>query len=555
MSQATRTSWGLALLGALFYLPFLGGVHLFDWDEINFAEIAREMIVLDEYFRPYINYQPFWEKPPLFIWMQVISMKLFGVGEYAARFPNALCGILTLIILYRMGRRLYDHRFGLIWAITYFGTVLPFLYFKSGIIDPWFNLFIFGGIYLFILFHWRKNGSSLELHRHPYVYLFWGGVIIGLGILTKGPVAFLLAALTFGVYWVYKRFRFYVSVPEFLGFTFSALIVTGAWFGLETLRNGTWFMEQFISYQAELFSSSVAGHKGFPGYHFVVLLIGCFPASIFAIRGLWNSDPADTDHQKDFRRWMIYLMGVVVILFSIVQSKIVHYSSLAYFPLTFLAAQTARRLLDNRIPLGRAMRAGLWAIGGLFMILILALPFAGRQAEQLATLFDDPFAQANLEANVYWSGWEVLPAILLVMVIFLFLRHHNRERRWEGFLTLYIGTGIFVFLTLVCFIKRIEGYSQRAAIEFYEERQDESCYVITHAFKSYAHLFYSRKRPVTDERSYNKEWLLTGPVDRDVYVVSKIHRADELGAYPELVEIGRKNGFVFFHRPPPGTDR
>ena len=118
MTKSTKTSIALAIVSALFFLPFLGGVHLFDWDEINFAEIAREMIVLDEYFRPFINYQPFWEKPPLFIWFQVLAMKTFGVGEYAARFPNAVCGIITIILIYQLGRKVYNHQFGLVWAFA-----------------------------------------------------------------------------------------------------------------------------------------------------------------------------------------------------------------------------------------------------------------------------------------------------------------------------------------------------------------------------------------------------------------------------------------------------
>ena len=59
-----------ALIGALFFIPFLGGVHLFDWDEINFAEISREMILSGDYLRVAINFEPFYQKPPLFFWFQ-----------------------------------------------------------------------------------------------------------------------------------------------------------------------------------------------------------------------------------------------------------------------------------------------------------------------------------------------------------------------------------------------------------------------------------------------------------------------------------------------------
>ena len=57
----------IAILAALFFIPFLGRVHLFDWDEINFAESAREMIQSSDYLTVRINFLPFWEKPPLFI--------------------------------------------------------------------------------------------------------------------------------------------------------------------------------------------------------------------------------------------------------------------------------------------------------------------------------------------------------------------------------------------------------------------------------------------------------------------------------------------------------
>ena len=67
----------IAIIAALLFIPFIGRLHLFDWDEINFAESAREMIVTKDYLTVQINYLPFWEKPPLFIWMQVLSMKIF----------------------------------------------------------------------------------------------------------------------------------------------------------------------------------------------------------------------------------------------------------------------------------------------------------------------------------------------------------------------------------------------------------------------------------------------------------------------------------------------
>jgi 4-amino-4-deoxy-L-arabinose transferase-like glycosyltransferase len=46
----------ITLFSALLFIPFLGAVHLFDWDEINFAEAAREMILTQNYSRVQINF-------------------------------------------------------------------------------------------------------------------------------------------------------------------------------------------------------------------------------------------------------------------------------------------------------------------------------------------------------------------------------------------------------------------------------------------------------------------------------------------------------------------
>ena len=65
--------FAIVVVALLLFVPGLGVVHLFDWDEINFAESAREMLITHDYLTVKVNFEPFWEKPPLFMWMQVLS--------------------------------------------------------------------------------------------------------------------------------------------------------------------------------------------------------------------------------------------------------------------------------------------------------------------------------------------------------------------------------------------------------------------------------------------------------------------------------------------------
>ena len=53
-----------------------------------------------------INFEPFHEKPPLYFWLQVISMKIFGISSFSARLPNAVLSVIFPVILFNIGSRL-----------------------------------------------------------------------------------------------------------------------------------------------------------------------------------------------------------------------------------------------------------------------------------------------------------------------------------------------------------------------------------------------------------------------------------------------------------------
>ncbi|MBD3314740.1 MAG: phospholipid carrier-dependent glycosyltransferase, partial [Chitinivibrionales bacterium] len=276
MEKTLRDRLLLVLLGAFLFLPFLGSVHLFDWDEVNFAEAAREMITTGNYLRVQIEYEPFWEKPPLFFWLQALSMKVWGVNEFGARFVNAICGIVTMLIVYGIGLRLRDRLLGLFWALAFAGTLLPHLFFKSGIIDPVFNLFIFLGICRVAA---MTAGTAKNRQRAAAI----AGLFVGLAVLTKGPVAFLITVLCVGIYWIWRRDRSVFTFREALVFTVVVGAVNFFFYGVETIAHGTWFIREFLEYHIRLLRTGEAGHGRPFYYHFLVLLFGCFPASVLAI--------------------------------------------------------------------------------------------------------------------------------------------------------------------------------------------------------------------------------------------------------------------------------
>ncbi|WP_128545514.1 ArnT family glycosyltransferase [Larkinella soli] len=568
----------IVLAGALFYFPFLGRVHLFDWDEINFAESAREMIVTGNYTRVQINFQPFWEKPPLFFWMQVLAMKTFGIGEYAARFPNAVVGVVTLVVLFGIGRQLVDRRFGLLWALAYFGSLTPHLYFKSGIIDPTFNLFIFLGVW-FISRAVAAYGSASATRLAAL-----SGLFVGLAVLTKGPVGGLLVGLTFLIYWGFRRFRPILGFGNGALFFLCALAVASVWFGLELIKNGFWFFEEFLRYQVRLFSTPDAGHQQPFYYHFLVVLLGCFPMSLFAIRGFRHrfrpvvagdrseraTGMADyksaagggataggsdyksgraVERAEDFRFWMVILFWVVMILFSIVKTKIVHYSSMAWFPVSFLAATVLYAYLNGELKWNRWLTVGIALIGGVLALAIAALPVIGLYTDQLIPYVKDRFAAANLTAPVEWDGWEWVIGLAYGLLIAWALWFRSR-RPVLGTVALFLATPLLLWFVLPVIVPKIERYTQGAVIDFYEAKQEQDIYIEPIGYKSYAHLFYFRKQPQTNPNSYREDWLINGPVDKPTFFVTRNINLDQYRYNPNLEVIGEESGFVFLRRKP-----
>lgn len=569
----------IAALAGLLFFPFLGSVHLFDWDEINFAESAREMLLSGDYSRVQINFQPFWEKPPLFIWMQAFSMKLFGVNEFAARFPNALFGILTLCLIYYKGRSIFKGHLAHWWVLCYLGSLTPHFYFKTGLIDPVFNFFIFLGILQFYEAI-ARHANSYNANRH----FLWAGIYTGTAILCKGPVALLVSLLVLFAMVLAKRMTWFFNFGNLLIYLGMCALVSSLWFLPETIQHGPYFLISFVRYQIELLTQNVAGHQQPFYYHALVLLLGCFPVSVIAIATRYKNE-FYTYNENLFRTVMQCLFWVVLILFSIVKTKIVHYSSLCWLPLTFLGAYGIESINQGVFRLKTAHGLLLILLGGLLATILVAIPLLMMfQKPWLLAQISDGFSRENLNAPVNWNYTDVLPGAGLAALMLYFAFRMRKSATVYLFGSLLTGTTILVFALSVLFVPKIEQHSQSAAIQFLSMRKGEDCYIFHTGYKSYAPYFYAETKPLKymdglrllsdayirsrtgqngkPKSSYlelseaekselddvQKQWLINGAVDKRVYFIAKTDDTEGLENEKNLEEIYRRNGFVAYRR-------
>jgi len=571
MQWIYRHSETLIVVAALLlFLPGLGQTHLFDWDEINFAESAREMLLTANWWQVSIDFHPFWEKPPLFIALQALSMSIFGVNEMAARLPNAITGVLTLMLLYRIGQFIYDKKFAILFPLIYLATLAPHVYFKSGLIDPLFNLLIYAGIYSLF----RINIAEPQKRNR---YVLRAGLLIGAAVLTKGPVALLIILLTTVPLWAIRRKSIHFSGREVFFFLAMLLLVSLPWYVAVTIKNGLWFPLEFIRYQIALAGADNTAHTQPFYYHFLVLLLACFPFSAFLFARFRKQASSGLQKVLQFRWWNWTLLAVVLLVFSIVKTKIIHYSSLAWFPIIFLVAEY--------------IYLNIWSKGGAkaptavrFLYLFLLFLWTGavfiflyiaRHADKIIPYIKDPFVVETLEIKLFWPLILALPAFILLLGGIVFYKYWSQNRLANGLPYLLIASILFIQSTLYTFAPRIEKYTQGAAIEFYRKIAPQKKYVEVLGFKSYAHLFYARKKeednssplflkylerirteknlPANwpDARQFNsvyREWLLEGDIDRTAYFVAKVPSYKMWKDRYGLEEIGRKGGFVFLKR-------
>jgi len=237
-----------------------------------------------------------------------------------------------------------DERFGLVWAGMYLISFLPFFYFKSGIVEPCFNFFVFLGIYCFS----RYAEPGMRTHRIYFASL--SAAFIGLAILAKGPLALLIFCLSLMVWIFHRKFHFSFRWVDVLAFIFVLALVGGSRIMAFALTGHTDSIDDFIRCQINMYESK-AIWGGFHPCHFIVILMGAVPASVLALPtfGKRALEGERNDTLAHLFRWMMIAFWVGLILSTLQSPKNIHHSSFCFFPLTFLAAYSVTRTADCRM--------------------------------------------------------------------------------------------------------------------------------------------------------------------------------------------------------------
>jgi 4-amino-4-deoxy-L-arabinose transferase-like glycosyltransferase len=236
--------WVFILIAVLYFTAIR--VDTMDIDASQYAEISREMMKSGDYLHVYDRGLNYLDKPPFLFWVSAASMKVFGVNNFGYKLPSILFALLALFSTYKLGRRLYGEITGRMAALVLACCQGMFLMTNDIRCDTILMSCVITSIWL--IQEWLLNKKL--------IYLLGGSAAIGVGMMTKGPIALMVPVFCFVSDWALKReWRNFIQ-PAWL---FSIMVI-----GLLLVPMSIGLYQQFDLHPEQL----VNGKHGVSGLRF-----------------------------------------------------------------------------------------------------------------------------------------------------------------------------------------------------------------------------------------------------------------------------------------------
>ena len=221
----------LALFGGVLFFSYLGGWDLWNPDEPRYAQVAREMLQGEGWIIPHLNSAVYYDKPPFLFWLIAGSSKVLGgMSETAARLPSACFGLLTIILLFFFGKKLFDERTGFFAALVLATCGEFFWLARRADLDITLTFFTTLAILLFYV--------GYQQQRWRLLYYLLAYAAMALGFFTKLYPALIVPFFAVAGYFLWqRRFRFFFDPAHLPGIALFVAMI-GGWLYLAYLQGG-----------------------------------------------------------------------------------------------------------------------------------------------------------------------------------------------------------------------------------------------------------------------------------------------------------------------------
>jgi 4-amino-4-deoxy-L-arabinose transferase-like glycosyltransferase len=412
-SEGNKGIFFLAFILAIFFSYEMGNRHFANPDEGRYVEISREMSVTGDFVTPKLNGLKYFEKPPLFYWMQAGAIKVFGINETSMRFWTVFFAVLGCLGVFLIGSRCYSNAVGLMSSAILATNILYYAHSRLIILDLVTSVLMSGTLWCFF-FAFVRGNCRKSIIMAMYVFS-------ALTCLSKGLVGVILPGFV-GCLWIaftknWSKIKQILHVPGILVF----LAIFLPWHILAAARNDGFLyfyfiMEHFLRY------TTTIHHRYQPFWFFVpILLVGFMPWTGFSLVAIKNAFKKIQNSENVFLMcWIFGILG----FFSFSNSKLIPYILPILPPIALITGITLVESLDSN---NNDFKMGI--IGNLILsfLMILAYSLVKSEIEDLLQN-SDVILLIRIFMGLFLTGAVILIASLyirrsraVVMLIYTFI--------------------------------------------------------------------------------------------------------------------------------------
>ncbi|MFY9256767.1 MAG: glycosyltransferase family 39 protein [Fuerstiella sp.] len=327
-SQAGILLAGLFAAACIYIYPLFLPTPLLEPDEGLHAAISQEMLEHNEWLVPTFRGEPFLDKPILFFWAQMVSMKTFGMNELGVRFPGLMFGLLGALTTGLLAARLFGARTGMIAGLMGMTMFIPLALAQFAAHDvalvPWTNLAL--------LSLWETEKATNSQQR--FLWMSAAAGMFGLAILTKALIGVAIVAVGYGLFLLLGRRLSVGAVVRFAAVLSVGAVVASPWYIAMELRSSGYLYYYFIERHLMGFATSSQPHGRSPFWLYIpIITLGAMPWFLYTVPLLldeWRGRNQQGGRLPTTLLVLCWLIGGVLFL-TLAKSKLVTYA-LPLFP-------------------------------------------------------------------------------------------------------------------------------------------------------------------------------------------------------------------------------
>jgi hypothetical protein len=348
-------------IASILILFRLGTNSLQDWDEAIYSQVAREMVSGRDWITPHYNFQPWFEKPPLLIWITAGLFSLFKINEFWSRAASAFSGILLTLVTYLVGKKVFNIRVGILATVALLSNYEYLWQSRNGTTDMLLSLFIYLSVLTYL--YARKDKR----------YWYGIGIFFSLAFMTKFWAAGVIPIILVITMIIDAKLKETILSKHFWGSVLLSLIIIVPWHFSMLLLHFKPFFNRYVIF--DLLNRSTSGLEGNVGtslYYFNWIIDVFSPWFILIPIGLANSILGHI--KKDHRTKSTILVILVLVIYGLysflIQTKLKWYVTPIYPALILLISAVIVQAFDTYKS---------FAFSGLICSLFIALLMVTRQ--------------------------------------------------------------------------------------------------------------------------------------------------------------------------------